>query len=632
MSALGPAVFDEFNARYMAAQSVARTFVVPSHLFPTVASGTHTVIVGPRGSGKTTLLRMLQDESVAHWHGAEAEEYRQRIDFTGVFVPADRLWASQLVEPGGQPAVVELERLGISAFTTNVLAAVVGAMTTRARGRPAFRPVELSYELEAEICRLASREWMLPSSAPSFLALAELLHSRLNLLASLVERWREFRSSMGFVSATISAPQPPPAPPDWCYLDFRLASSVVTAAFNARVGENDGRWAFLFDEMELSPATIQETIVSGLRARDPQLLFKLAYSPFERAGGFSRALESAMPDQDFRKITLYYGHHEQDAARFSADLLRAVEGELRIEEASSLGDSPSFSLAPGRILGRSTIDVESRTASSGMYRARSQHARLLTDEYLEDSGFRSYCQRHEVDPRSVSQVDPLQRSATLRKAYPLLVFRRAIRRTFDSKGRRTKRKPVEYCTGYYSLFLQLEGNPRWIKAVLGALLAEDGRRPIPAPAQFDALQRALARFRSLMEILPVELADGPRGGFGSSRPASPAVVVEAIGLHQSSSALGEFTVDPVGSFVVDRNVPVAVVRALEVALNAGAIIPLDDSPVEAVITDLVGRRFRLAYIFATVRGGEFPIRVGRPVQLSSILRAYERDSQGRMFE
>ena len=56
----------------------------------------HTIIAGPRGSGKTTLLKMLQPAALRAWASEEAVPYRDLVDYTGVFIPADIIWKKQL--------------------------------------------------------------------------------------------------------------------------------------------------------------------------------------------------------------------------------------------------------------------------------------------------------------------------------------------------------------------------------------------------------------------------------------------------------------------------------------------------------------------------------------------------------
>ena len=87
--------FEAFNARFLSAEEVSRTFVPPSQYFR-LAETNHSVLIGPRGSGKTTLLKMLQIRSLAVWKHPKAEGIRRDLAFHSIFLGTDVLWGSQL--------------------------------------------------------------------------------------------------------------------------------------------------------------------------------------------------------------------------------------------------------------------------------------------------------------------------------------------------------------------------------------------------------------------------------------------------------------------------------------------------------------------------------------------------------
>src|SRR5687767_13462149 len=88
-----------FNARHLTPVEVARSFVPPP-CFEQLAGNSHVLLVGPRGSGKTTLLKMLQPQALEAWEHPQAHQYRQRVMYTGVFIPADISWGAQLESLG----------------------------------------------------------------------------------------------------------------------------------------------------------------------------------------------------------------------------------------------------------------------------------------------------------------------------------------------------------------------------------------------------------------------------------------------------------------------------------------------------------------------------------------------------
>ena len=149
-------VFEAFNARSLEPYEVASTFV-PSFQYELLAKRGHSLVVGPRGSGKTTLLKMLQQSALEAWKGERAQEFRQKIDFTGVFIPTDISW-SQKIQCIGAGLDDEARRIfSVAVFTTHVLRALIRAMIDRTSECPAdarpFRRIQLSDRDESKLCR-----------------------------------------------------------------------------------------------------------------------------------------------------------------------------------------------------------------------------------------------------------------------------------------------------------------------------------------------------------------------------------------------------------------------------------------------------------------------------------------------
>ena len=118
-------LFEAFNARDLKPEDVAGTFV-PSTKYSDLSAPTHALLIGPRGSGKTTLLKMLSLEALRLWNHEQAEGYRGRIDFTGVFVPADITWGAMVDSLGGPDIPQDCKaQLGEAAFGINVLLGLI---------------------------------------------------------------------------------------------------------------------------------------------------------------------------------------------------------------------------------------------------------------------------------------------------------------------------------------------------------------------------------------------------------------------------------------------------------------------------------------------------------------------------
>jgi hypothetical protein len=142
---------------------------------------------------------MLQLPALAAWNHPEAERYRSAIDFTGIFVPADVSWGAQLSALGNNklsPKVVEL--LGLSAFTSHVLIALIEAMRDCTAERQvvvsslAEKYVSLTKADEVELCQQIAANWQLSPVLPTFYGVKLALRERLSEIAQ-ISRLEMFR-------------------------------------------------------------------------------------------------------------------------------------------------------------------------------------------------------------------------------------------------------------------------------------------------------------------------------------------------------------------------------------------------------------------------------------------------------
>ncbi|MSR60592.1 MAG: hypothetical protein EXS05_23615, partial [Planctomycetaceae bacterium] len=168
-----PSIFDVFNARQLAPQEVAKLFV-PSDHFEILAKPTHTLIVGPRGSGKTTLLKMLHPAALEAWQHPKAPQYRNQIEFAGVFVGTDINWKEQVKSLGDGRLDADSYRLFVrAAFTGQFLHSLLETMSYRAgrAGPPLEAPhrrILLTERGEADIARELIASWHIDRAIATF--------------------------------------------------------------------------------------------------------------------------------------------------------------------------------------------------------------------------------------------------------------------------------------------------------------------------------------------------------------------------------------------------------------------------------------------------------------------------------
>jgi hypothetical protein len=214
---------------------------------------------------------MLQGAALEAWHYPGADDYRRQVDFTGVFIPADRSWSAQIASMGDRYLEPEHQRLlGIAAFTTHVLRALITAIEYRTNPPqdPTLTPhrrMQLSRDGESALVKELAIAWLLTPTVPSLLALRYALTARLSSILELSSSER-VRGAAGRSERLAAA--------RFLHLHFIAAAGIAVEIFDS-LAEEGGRWALLFDEMELAPSWIREELIGCLRSTDARFLFKL---------------------------------------------------------------------------------------------------------------------------------------------------------------------------------------------------------------------------------------------------------------------------------------------------------------------------------------------------------------------
>ncbi len=607
MSERGPSPFESFNARALAPEQVAQTFVPPREQYSLVVRRAHTMVIGPRGSGKTTLLKMLQRPALEAWQHDSAEEYRDRVDFAGVFVPTDISWSGQISSLGGQNSTPELSRLfGISAFSTHVLRALATAIGYELHsGRWQGNDDRESRIVESELASAIAEAWDLSLPIASIRGLRAALTSRLTELWRLASQ-EGLRGEPGRAERLAAI--------RFLHLDFLAASAEAIDVGEAIVGPYGGRWALLFDELELAPPTIRETLLRALRSTDDRFLFKLALSPYSEDVSFFRSAEGALEGHDYDIVSLTYGH-KKEALPFCEELFKSLLRHRGVADTT-----------PAHVLGESEFEslAEHRRSTSTAYRAGSPQFRRLKRLAANDATFRSYLESKEIQLDRLGEVEGDQRAAELRKIIGIVIIRDEFRLPDDRVvgGRRIRtRKSRALYAGVPSLFEISEGNPRVLIGLFTTLLdqSHDGR--FSSELQARELDRAISRYRALLRTIPLSAsaAKPTRGVLGLLDDIGQALFGRIV--------VDDFTPDPIGSFTIDSHVDEAMLEALGKALNAGAIIYVPDerSQSDAVLGSLRGRRFRLSYLVAPYY--RLPLRLDRAVSLTQLLAPGRRQPE-----
>lgn len=610
--ARGAIPLTSFNARTTPARQVAKSFV-PPHNFYTLVSPDNSLLSGPRGSGKTTLLKMLQPEALEEWEHPIATHVRSIVNYTGVFIATDRAWKEQLLPRGDRPeAVAEVLRyLASSAFTTHVLRELTYAMAFRVHSRPPSELVEphprvnLDPRAELRLVRKLSNIAGLAAEADTLGDLSDLLTSRLVNLGGIRASFTDLRHSPNGPQSDVNAR-------NWLDLDCLTLAEGAIELFNNAAGERSHQWALLFDELELAPPSIVEALIDAMRGQSALTLFKLSLSPVQPELAKLHLPNAGVHGQDFEIIRLTYpGQLEAlgfARALMSAEILKR-EYEREVSAEQLLGASAFSSVD------QTSEDDESDTGS----RAKDPYAvgTELWQRYERlaesDPSFAEWLERNDVDLFDLGRLSPVDRASKLRKIRNLVV----VREFFRSPERKRSRKSHSLYTGANALLTVVDGNPRMLKALVGQLLPASippsGRIPqVPRAEQSRALDSVLARFLALIRSLPVVEMDG-------GRTFEVEQLLDLIGSSLAAGVVEEPFNDNVPTcFRVDRGTPAHVVRRLQLALNAGAIVHIPKDAGQLVRPDLLGEEFRFSHILAPHYG--LPLRLGKAVPLGRLLR------------
>ena len=579
-------LYESFNARNLTPEEIARTFVVPDD-FALLCGNNHSVLMGPRGSGKTTMLKMLTAPALSSWLGDEAERFREAIQFIAVYVPTDIHWHHQLFHSSKKlREFPDLERkFTEAAITTNFLAALCTTFADRIR----YHGLE-DNEKEGELCRSLIRVWRLPPTLPLLATINEELGARLNDLYVTVDCALRKGSPEQALGAL----------PEHFSLDYLAAGGFACIAFDRLFcSEKPQKWALCFDELELAPEWLQDRLFAELRSSDERFLFKLSTSPIPKLSGIHQSGHR----QDFSVIRLW-PHRKRSPREFCERLISSIVtrhfGEaVRLDDL--FGDSPTPFKADESEYARGSLAWET-----------------FKDLATLDEHFRHILEKNDLSPVDPYTNDISKRDRVLRKAKPLALQRLSFMKK-DKLGRpvRRSRKISAIYHGKDVIIDVTDGNPRWLYGIVTNMLAKaqlDVRghvKVIPKTVQASVIKEAAGQFRGFLESVPESMVS-----VGSFRLDLTTLLASLGECFFRSIVADEFTLDPIGSFKVDKQVPSELIPLIRLAAYHGAIVLVE--PTEGQFdVDPRGRRFRLSHLLAP----EFkiPLRLYKATTLSRCL-------------
>lgn len=587
--------FEAFNARFLSAEEVSRTFVPPAQYF-NLAETNHSVLIGPRGSGKTTLLKMLQLRSLAAWDHPKADQVRKDLAFHSIFLGTDVLWGSQL-EAGSKSISDSRKRSQIrrASFRLHLSLAFLKSVT-EARdanlldqsGLSRFY-IDLDDDAETELSKTLSEIWLVDLKVHSLAALRAAIRTQLTRLHIVID------DLISDSNAIV---------PD--YVKLHPVAPVINGieATNEILGQAERRWAVLCDELEIAPELIRRDLFELLRSTSHSVIFKFSLFPHTSELKELEGPKSPNPGDDYQTLDLSYPYKEA-AYPFCNDLFNGM-----IEQSSGTTiNSPEEVLGDGWFDGgrssRRTRALHLKAPNGQIYK------RALRLE-KQDAGFRRWLKDRGF---RLSEVDGMEDAAQapFRKAIPFILTRAEFvlpNGTFRSK------KATNLYSGTYSLFSISEGNPRIFINLMKPLITEFAKKAgtISVAKQTASIDATIHRYKASLSAIPT---------VGKDDIQSIMQLIEIIGnFLQSGQLLESFKAEPPSTIEVDDGVSKEILELAGRAINAGVLIrmPVErgaGTSGEGHSEDLVGKRVRLAYTLAP--NYKLPLTAGRTVKLSTIL-------------
>jgi energy-coupling factor transporter ATP-binding protein EcfA2 len=604
------AFLEAFNAKQMTTADIAASFV-PSQKFGELAGAWNALLIGPRGSGKTTLLKMLQLKALRSWRHHQAESYRQGINYTGIFVPADIAWGG-MVDQLGRGKLEEEAQILLSetVFCTNVFQSVVEAMidriTVAGHDLQAYRVASADKSALRTAIETIAGSWKL---SPMFYSLESLKLSINQRLMQIKEKATILALTGRPTASDVLAELP------FAAIDVISAVEGALVEFDAAIGDPEGRWALLLDEFEIAPLHLQTIMLSQFRSSNKKLFFKVALAPCtphtsEAFGPFG----SANKRDDYRQVELWYPDRTS-AASFCDAVFRA-----RMSAYKNFANR-----SPEEVLGRSAYvitdgdEAEDLGQSYGRGKDWSNAFVGLRDK---DPDFADFLVRRGIDPYNLDPSPDAPNGNTIRKIAPLVGIREAHLRT-QGRHVRGRKKLVFAYSGWRAVSAISEGNPRWLIGILNMIASRFeniSSLPISSSVQSDLISGATEAFKSMLKTV----ATNQPIGIKTKTPVFE--LIEEIGKYFFDRVVKDkFIEEPPLAFRVDDEIDPDIENALRIALNHGAIVYMPVSGESRDFGSLRGKKFRIAYLLAP--SFHLPLRATKEIVLSSIL---SRDKQTEM--
>jgi hypothetical protein len=552
--------YSAFNARLLDPEDVARLFV-PTPDFLALVKMQNCLLMGPRGCGKTTLLKMLTRRALQVWKDERLVREPDLAsyptpDFEAIYIPSDIRWSYELqtLHNDSSMDLLLMERIQRCMVSFSSLSEACNVFEMLLLDAP---------EAQEKFLVHFVKHLGFSSLVPVFSEIRLKCIGFNQEIRSLIVQ-RDMAQLSKFVDS-VAAPFS-----GHSFDSLERACTIFDEYAPKQVRPT--KWAFCFDELEIGPEWLKKELLSALRSVRQRFLLKLTWSPI-------LPLDPTQKQEfrhDYSIIKLWHAEAETARPFCKAFATRFVRTVLKNAE-----------MTPRRLLGPS--DFARDDDSDDAYARDSFIWHEMVELAKWDSSFRDYLIGHKFDPDNPVAGSAEQRDSSLRKIKPIVLIRNAYQ---GPTGGRSRKRHLAY-SGEEAVYAMSEGNPRQLAGLLSDLL--DKRRVDPGGAiqlidhrlQAEVLYEASRRALTGVKTYPVPFKEDQRTNLGS--------IVDLFGKFLNYELVGKlFTADPVGSFVVDSEVPREIVNEIEIGLLIGAFVSVGKDPPASV----VGARIRLSYMLS----------------------------------
>lgn len=546
-------IHESFNAKNLTIKRLCESFITNDH-FHRLAGPDHSIMIGPRGSGKTTLMKMLQVEALAEWSSQEASQYRSKITYSGVFIPTDRLWKKQYENLSKKYSDNDNKLRALdSIFVFHVLEQLVNVVEIRSnRLKPSlFKEVVISKNNEVDMVSELSSIWNVKPKIKTLKSLKiEIASSKYKLSNYMIENTENDSKVTDFSFFNIK---------NMVGL-LELSVKIINTYFQ----QNDDKWCFLFDELELAPENIVQPLIDALRGGPDNIIFKLSLSPYHSDIKITDNSNSPMDKQDYTFINL--SNVKDDVGLiFSKKLCQKIFNYNNFS-----GDVEELFSEP-----------------------KKKNSKIVFEELSEkDSTFSEYLIQSKIDLNKFDEYRENNKRTTIRK----IQFVAHLRNEFLGKTSklRSRRRAIDYYSGFKKICKALEYNPRMLismsNLITESFVSSKKKEKISIDEQISALEEVYNSYIALLNTIPIDVE-----GYNTLYS-----LMDGLAKEISFYVKGDrFYPEPYGYFEFTDEPNTDLRKAVGYALNAGAFI-IDDSDrgANANIGSLDGVSFRLSYIFS----------------------------------